>query len=169
VTRSPLADAFDHHVWATVRLIDVCRGLSQEQLAPTVPGTFGPILPTLRHLVAADASYLYVLGGQRTPLVDAERMDLDELRAIVDGHGAEWARVLAGEVDPDVVLRRLRDDGSESHAPRGVRLAQVLHHGTDHRSQICTALTMLGVPPPDIDVWDFADAQGRLVEVPPST
>ncbi len=46
--------------------------------------------------------------------------------------------------------------GSESHAPLGIRLAQVLDHGT-HRSQICTALTTLGVEPPDIDVWDFGD------------
>ena len=38
----------------------------------------------------------------------------------------------------------------------GIRLAQALHHGTDHRSQICTALTTLGVEPPEIDVWAFA-------------
>ena len=42
-----------------------------------------------------------------------------------------------------------------------------LHHGTDHRSQICTALTSLGVDPPSIDVWDFAALDGRLVEFPP--
>lgn len=33
--------------------------------------------------------------------------------------------------------------------------AQALHHGTDHRSQICTALTTLGVEPLLIDVWDL--------------
>ncbi len=49
----------------------------------------------------------------------------------------------------------------------GVRLAQALHHGTDHRSQICTGLTTLGVEPPAIDVWDFAEQDGRLFEVPP--
>jgi len=48
----------------------------------------------------------------------------------------------------------------------GIRLAQALHHGTDHRSQICTALTTIGVEPPAIDVWDLAEAQGRLAEVP---
>ncbi len=50
---------------------------------------------------------------------------------------------------------------------QGIRLAQALHHGTDHRSQICTALTSLGVDPPSIDVWDFAALDGRLLEVPP--
>ena len=63
------------------------------------------------------------------------------------------------------------DDGSEIYWPKGIRLAQALHQGTDHRSQICTALTTLGVEPPsiDIDVWDFGEQDGRLVEVPPTS
>jgi uncharacterized damage-inducible protein DinB len=42
----------------------------------------------------------------------------------------------------------------------------VVHHGTDHRSQICTALTTLGIEPPLIDVWDYGEAVGRTNEVP---
>ncbi len=64
------------------------------------------------------------------------------------------------------MVTRHRDDGTDSLAPLGIRLAQVLHHGTDHRSQICTALTTLGIEPPAIDVWDFADEGGRLSVVP---
>ncbi|HEX9124342.1 MAG TPA: hypothetical protein VF984_13465, partial [Actinomycetota bacterium] len=64
---------------------------------------------------------------------------------------------------------RHRDDGSETHAPVSIRLAQVLHHGTDHRSQICTVLTTLGIEPPAIDVWDFGLQDGRVVEVPPTS
>jgi len=63
-----------------------------------------------------------------------------------------------------MVVRR-RDDGSESHAPLGIRIAQVIHHGTDHRSQVCTALTNLGIEPPAIDAWDFGWENGRLLEV----
>jgi uncharacterized damage-inducible protein DinB len=33
--------------------------------------------------------------------------------------------------------------------------AQALHHGTDHRSQICTALSANGYEVPDIDVWSY--------------
>jgi uncharacterized damage-inducible protein DinB len=65
-----------------------------------------------------------------------------------------------------VIVTRHRDDGSQSHAPAGVRLAQVIHHGTDHRSQVCTGLTALGITPPEIDVWDYARSQGRLSETP---
>jgi len=164
-----MADAFAHHVWATLRLIDACLALSPEQLAEDVPGTFGSILATMRHLVGADASYLYALTGGSVGVIDEDRMDLAELRAAMQANGAAWSSLLARDLDPDVVVVRHRDDGSESHAPMGIRLAQALHHGTDHRSQVCTALTMLGTAPPAIDVWDFADQDGRLAEVPPAS
>ena len=45
-------------------------------------------------------------------------------------------------------------------------LAQVVHHWADHRSQICTALTSLGLEPPEIGVWEYADAVGRAEDVP---
>lgn len=94
-------------------------------------------------------------------------MDLHELRAAMEANGPAWASLLGQDPDPDSVVVRHRDDGSESRAPLGIRLAQALHHGTDHRSQVCTALTALGVEPPAIDVWDFAWTDGRLVEVAP--
>ncbi len=51
----------------------------------------------------------------------------------------------------------------------GIRLAQALHHGTDHRSRVCTAPTALGVEPPAIDAWDFTHGGGGLSEVPPAS
>jgi uncharacterized damage-inducible protein DinB len=164
-----MEDAFAHHVWATLQLADVCLALSPEQLETAVPGTYGSILETQRHLVGADSSYLFVTTGDRTHLIDEDHMDLPELRAAMEAHGAAWSRLLGENPDPAAVLVRRRDDGSESHAPMSIRLAQVLHHGTDHRSQICTALTMLGVEPPGIDVWDFGEQDGRVVEVPPTS
>jgi hypothetical protein len=62
---------------------------------------------------------------------------------------------------------RYRDDGSESHAPLGIRLAQAIHHGSDDRSQVCTARTALGIEPPALDAWDHADQQGRLLDTAP--
>jgi uncharacterized damage-inducible protein DinB len=167
MTRSDLSDAFGHHVWATLRLLDVCQELDREQLETAVPGTYGSILDTMRHLVAADSSYLFVTTRGRIQPIDEEDMDLPALEAEMEGHGDAWSSLLAEGPDPDQVLERHRYDGSETHAPMGIRLAQALHHGTDHRSQICTALTTLGVEPPSIDVWDFGVRDGRVVEIPP--
>jgi uncharacterized damage-inducible protein DinB len=136
VSLSALADAFEHHVWATQRLIDACLELEPEQLEKAVPGTYGSILDTMRHLVDGDSTYLVWLTGDRAHAVESDGMDLRELR-----------------------------DAIEHNPSVGVRLAQALHHGTDHRSQICTALTTVDVKPPSIDVWSFGLVTGRIVEV----
>ena len=162
MTTPLFADAFDHHVWATIRLIDACLALEPAQLERAVPGTFGPILDTVRHLVGADSGYLFALSGGRTTEIEEAEMDLAALRDVMNGNGAEWTALIAQDIDPAADVIRHRDDGTDSHAPAGVRYAQVLHHGTDHRSQICTGLTSLGIEPPAIDVWDWAESQGRL-------
>ena len=168
MSTSLLDDGFGHHVWATLRLIDSCIALDPEQLGTTVPGTYGSILETLRHLVGADSWYLFVMTGERTPQIDEDHMDIAELRAAMEADGAAWSSLLAENPDPDHVIVGRHKDGSETHAPMGIRLAQALHHGTDHRSQICTALTSLGVEPPFIDVWDFGAQDGQVVEIEPA-
>lgn len=166
---SPYRDAFEHHVWATLRVIDVCAELPREQLSTVAPGTYGSILDTLRHVVSADSAYLFALTGGAVALIDEERMELPELRSLMERYGEDWSELLAQDPDPDAIVVRRRDDGSETHAPVSIRLAQVVHHGSDHRSQICTALTSLGAEPPSIDLWDFGLVAGRSVERYPSS
>jgi uncharacterized damage-inducible protein DinB len=164
VTASHLADAFGHHVWASVRLIDACADLDDAQLATTVPGTYGSIIDTLRHLVGGDVFYLDVLrGGEPVPF-DEAGSDVATLRAVMAGHGSAWADVLAAtaEVDPATDIVEYEASGYETHVPLGIRLAQALYHGSDHRSQVCTALTSLGVEPPSLEAWDFAQLDGRM-------
>ena len=167
MTRSVLADAFDHHVWATLVVLDQLAPLSDEQLATPIPGTYGTILDTARHLVGADRWYLFTLSNGAVEEIEEGTMDIASLRAAMEPDGAHWQALLAGGPDPDEQFV-LRESGGESHATWGVRLAQAVHHGTDHRSQLCTGLTSLGIEPPEIDVWEWAKAPGKYwyVEVP---
>ncbi len=168
MTRPLLADAFEHHIWATLRLIDACRGLTEQQLTTESAGVYGPILPTIRHSVGADCSYLSLLSDGAVAEIEEDQLGLDELRAAMEANGPVWAALIARDLDAGTQIVRHREDGSESGAPLGVRLAQALHHGTDHRSQICTTLTMLGIEPPAIDVWDYAADGDRLSETEPA-
>ncbi len=161
-----LRDAFAHNVWATLRILHACLALNPEQLKTAVPGTYGSILDTARHLVGADYGYLFVLTGERMPMLDEEQMTLEELRALMETNGSAWAELVAEDLEPDADVLRHLDEGNVSHAPVSIRLAQALHHGTDHRSQICTVLTTLGVEPPGIDVWDFGREDGRVHLIP---
>ena len=168
MSSSLLETAFAHHVWATLRVIDACMDLSAEELETNVPGTRGPILETLRHLVESDAFDLYVLTGDRVHNVDAARMSLPEVRGVMEGTGSEWVTLLSGPLDPDAEVHEVdENDGFQRWAPVGFRLAGTLEHGTDHRSQICTALTTLGVEPPEIDVYDFGLDTRQVVEKMP--
>src|SRR6476659_11219874 len=101
-----MEDAFAHHVWATLTLADACLALPSEQLATTVPGTYGSIHDTMRHIVGADASYLVVTSGGSFPRIDEESMTLAELRAQMATHGDAWRGVLDGDPDPATVLTR---------------------------------------------------------------
>ena len=165
-----MEDAFAHHLWATLRLVDTCLELSPQQLETAVLGTYGSILDTLRHSIGSDAWDLFVATGDRASLVDEGDMDLSELRAAMESHGPAWSRLVAQDLDPDAVLDEVDDnDGYERHIAIGIQLAQALHHGTDHRSQVCTALTALGVEPPSIDVLEFGIQAGRVVEITPAS
>jgi uncharacterized damage-inducible protein DinB len=160
-----LADAFGHHVWATIRLLDACAALDEAQLATAVPGTYGSIIDTLRHLVGGDVFYLDVLRGGEPEPFNEGGSDIPTLRVVMEAHDAAWQRLVAGGLDPTTVVVEYEDSGYETHAPLGIRLAQALYHGTDHRSQVCTALTSLGIEPPAIEVWDFAARDGRMFTI----
>ena len=130
-----------------------------------VAGTYGPIIETLRHLVQADSFYLWVARGSRGPRIPGDnRLTIDELRAANDEHAAAYRDLLAGDLDPDEDVVE-HGDGWDFSAKQGIRLAQIVHHGSDHRSQVATGLTALGIQPPDIDLWAYGATVGRTREI----
>lgn len=165
---SLLDGAVAHHVWATLRLIEACDPLTPEQLEVAVPGTYGSILETVRHLVEADTYYLAHLTSDPSREIDPAQMGLAELMAEMEADERTWTELLATDRDPDAVVTDVDEEGYRRDASIGVRITQAIHHGTDHRSQICTALTTLGLEPPPIDVWAFGVQTGRVVEVLPT-
>lgn len=160
MTTSLLDDAMAHHIWATERLMDACAELAPESLSRPAPGTYGSILDTLRHLVGSDCFYLTFFRDGPPRMEDGTEPDLDELRSVIVANGRDWLALLVRGLDGETDIVE-RGDGWTFHAPTGFRLAQVVHHGTDHRSQICTALSSLGVEPPEIDLWAYGEATGR--------
>jgi uncharacterized damage-inducible protein DinB len=139
MTKSILDDAYKHHIWATERILNACSGLSAAQLNAPCLGTYGSILDTLRHTVESDRWY-------------AKRFPTGEhLPGIEDDNQMTFAEMrMAMDANGEAWLKLLETD-------------------LDHRSQICTALTSIGIEPPEIDVWAYADAAGRQWDVPAPT
>ena len=160
MTASLFDDAMAHHVWATEQLIDACNVLTPDQLSTPAPGTYGSIIDTFRHLVSTDCWYLTFFGDQPQRIEAGSEAGLDQLRSAITLNGRDWMELLGRGLDGEADNVE-HGDGWKFHSPIGLRLAQVVQHGSDHRSQICTALTSFGVEPPGIDLWAYGEATGR--------
>jgi hypothetical protein len=57
-----------------------------------------------------------------------------------------------GELDVTLPARRERPELPHS---TNLMVVQALHHGNDHRTQICTVLSVNGYAAPDLDVWSY--------------
>ena len=157
-------DVSGHHGWANAQLLSYCQQLDPVTLNATVPGTYGTILETLRHLVDAEASYIIRLTGEweTHPWRGDSEVELDVL--------AERAAILARTLDQFLAAdwddERLGEgwgDNQEVFAiPAGLFLAQALHHANEHRAHVCTILGALGLEPPDVSAWGYALETGRM-------
>jgi uncharacterized damage-inducible protein DinB len=163
-----LREGLRHHSWATERLLERCASLSDDELDRHIPAIYGSTLDTVRHLVDADNWYLWCISGGDLGIAefDADDLSLSDVRSVAAANAAGWEAILLRDLDPDADVVVTRRDGSVTGATLGIRLAQVLHHGSDHRSQICTALTVLGHAPPEFDVWAYGDEAGLTHEEP---
>ena len=132
--------ALEHHVWANLRLLDLCAELDADQLEARVPGVYGTLIDTLRHIVGGDASYLALLTDGEVAPIDESSMDIAELREVAASHHDAWRALATGTRDPD----------------------------EDHRSQVCTILPSLGIEPPELDVWNWAWEQDLLTDTEPT-
>lgn len=114
-----LRDLARHNAWATDQLLAYCRGLDEPTLAATVPGTYGSILDTLRHLIDAEAGYLYRLAGAwpAHPWRDDEAAGLDVLTERAAVLAEVWERFLAGGWDSDRLGEARGDEGGGLRRP----------------------------------------------------
>jgi uncharacterized damage-inducible protein DinB len=152
----PLSEAFQHHTWATERLIEHLRGLPEAALTASAPGVYGEVLATLSHLLGADARYLsYLEGPPPPPRTGPDQVrSLDELADAVRDQAVRWRMVLSRIDELDITFPARHDRPELPHATNLV-VDQALHHGNDHRTQICTVLSASGYAAPDLDVWSY--------------
>ncbi len=152
-----LTTLFNHHLWANLRLFERCAELTGEQLEATIPGTYGSIHDTLRHIVAAEQSYFSRIstGQPRRHPQDAPPLAIGEMIESLRTTGPgliEWASKVSAA---DTV--RINWDGTPRDVPKSIILTQAISHATEHRAQIMTTMTQLGLQPPELSSWTYFD------------
>jgi uncharacterized damage-inducible protein DinB len=149
---------FDHHLWATEALIDHLDGLPAERLDASVPGTYGSMIDTLAHLMGADDRYLLRMRNPSLPPAeDRVGVPLAELRAELADHRRRWTEIL-DELEADELRAAIRDHTGgypDTDDAEGLLLIQAIHHGNDHRTQICSTLGALDEEVPELDGWQY--------------
>jgi uncharacterized damage-inducible protein DinB len=152
----PLDHVLRHNTWANGAIIEFCRALDPAKLETASPGTYGTIERTLQHLIGGQQWYVQLLTGERIgPGLrrDGPRPTLDVLEAVAAGTGERVVSVAASD-DP---ARRIEmNEGRTSTV--GVILAQLVHHGNEHRTQITTILGANGIEPPPLSAWAYGRA-----------
>ena len=152
-----LVTLFQHHLWANLRLFERCQALTDAQLDTTVVGTYGSIRDTLQHIVVAEQSYVSRIStGQRLQRPsDAPPLTMPEMLASLRRTGDELI-AWAPKVAPEGAVTIEWDSGPRE-VPKAILLTQTINHATEHRSQIMTILTQLGIEPPEVDGWTYFD------------
>lgn len=150
-----------HDVWATEQLLQRCRSLTKEQWQLTAPGTYGTIQKTFAHIVRANEGYLNTYGLIPQPFIEAtDATPVEEIAArLARVRDAVEQLFKSKEYDFD---RRIHDERRKADLELWVPLTQFSHHGSDHRSQIGTILTLNGLEAPELDVWAYATAEGAF-------
>ena len=156
--------SFQHHSWATARLLAAAEPLTEAQLTSSVPHTYGSVLDTLRHIVDADSFYLFTLANDFLEQLKTDDMTLAELGVAVATLAAGWSEYLATGPNPAGWRRDVDPSMCARDATVGLRLAQALHHGNEHRAHVCTQFSSFGLELPDVDAWTFGLDQGLSQE-----
>ncbi len=152
-----LTTLFRHNQWANLCLLERCAELTSEQLDTTISGVFGSIRDTLEHIVTAEQSYFSRIstGQPRRHPEEAPPLTIAEMIESVRTTGSgliEWAPKVQAE---DMV--QINWDGVPREVPKAIIFTQAINHATEHRAQIMTILTQLGIEPPDLDSWSYFD------------
>jgi uncharacterized damage-inducible protein DinB len=160
--KTALDHVLRHNTWATGALIGFCRALDPSRLDDQARGTYGTLYGSLQHLVSGEQWYVQLITGE---LIGTEirrtdpRRTLDELASIAVRLGAR-ALAIAASDDPDRAISVDDEPDRKTHSTVGTVLAQLVHHGNEHRTHATTILGANGIEPPEISGWAYGRAAG---------
>jgi len=158
-----LVKIFEHNNWANLCILEACAALSDEQL-DTEPQsiTKGTIRRTLVHLVSSQHSYLRSLTLPLEQRQESVTIEYADLRESVRKSGEALLAFARGEQQPFQSPLQTRDGYM---VDAWVLMVQIINHATEHREQINSMLSALGITPPDMDGWSYGEAAKALVPI----
>ena len=156
---------FEHNLWANLQILQACSSLTDEQLdAEPQSATKGTIRLTLTHLVESEQGYLSDLTGVKSRFDSETSPSFSELQSFLSDSGERFLALAKDELNERLSTQVHTEDGYTIE-PWALML-QAINHATEHREQIKSMLTALGVKPPRVDGWAYAKLNNALIAPP---
>jgi len=155
VPESTLVELIAYNNWANKQILAACQGLSADQLAASAPGAYGSIHATLGHIIHAEADYVGRMTGEppQPPFKWQDGPTVTELSAFAKQVGA--ALLDAARRIPPTQMVHEEEDGQYIDYQARLLFMQAINHGIEHRTNITTILSALGLPAPEVDGWGY--------------
>lgn len=159
-----LAYLYEHNNWANQKIIQACASLTDAQLdADPTSATYGSIRKTLVHMASSQKGYLRELTLPLDERRDPIRLTIADVEESMRDSGETLLALVhdPSKMYPTTPLLTPDDYTVEPW----VLLLQIINHATEHREQIKSMLTALGITPPNIDGWNYGFATNALVKI----
>lgn len=152
---STLVELIRHNNWANAQVIAACQALDADQLAAAAPGAYGTIRDTLEHIIRAEADYVGRITGDRPqpPFEWRAEAPLADLAAFADQVAGALLDTVQ-RVAPTQLVHE-EEDGLFIDYQARLLFMQAINHGIEHRTNITTILSGLGLPTLEVDGWSY--------------
>ena len=154
-----------HMAWANQKTIEHLQTLPEDSLKSYATNPEWKVAEILRHIVESANFYAFRITGNFPANVDKNEAQptRDDLESLREKARAVDQALLECEKLEDVEVEFVRNNGEKVKRWRSTILSQAIHHATEHRAQIASALEAKGFAPVDLDeldLWSYEIAKG---------
>ena len=149
-----------HMAWANQKTIAYLQTLPDESLAAFATNPEWHVAEIIYHIVDSADHYAFRISG--TPvLTQPGEPCIEPVKSIADlGRLKDQAEIVDKALLEcvkleDIKLEFVNGEGDLVNRWRSTILSQAVHHATEHRAQIASALEAKGLTPPDLDDLDL--------------
>ncbi len=157
-----------HMAWANEKTIAHLQGLPEDALKAFATNPEWQVAEIIHHIVDSADHYAYRISG--IPVLTAPGGDciadvttISDLARLKDEAAIVDRALLECEKLDDIQIEFENYKGEQVKRWRSTILSQAIHHATEHRAQIASALEAKGFTPVDLDeldLWAFEIERG---------
>ncbi len=147
-----------YNQWANQQLLTLCMTLDEATLSTPMPGAYGTILETFRHLLRAEAGFLKRIHGTG-PQPEFKWDDTASLAQLAT-FATQVSEAFMETIQRIPPTQMVHEEGKGWTFDYQARLIfmSLGYHGIAHRTDITTFLNSRGVTLPELDVWAYEAA-----------